>query len=114
MACCHGIPRPESMCKIATRRCLQGGQQLESKGSKTPRRPRDCHRRVIDATAYGVKRSSRRVGGQTGRIQMLQREQRAPAHRRTAARAIAVAALLAMSVGTAHAADDPPYTLARE
>ena len=45
---------------------------------------------------------------------MSPRQQRARVHRHTATVVATAAALLAVAAGAAHAADDPPYMLARE
>src|SRR3954465_3884146 len=47
-------------------------------------------------------------------MQMSPRQQRAPVHRHTAAVVATAVALLAIAAGGAQAADDLPYTLARE
>src|ERR1700752_1254206 len=49
-----------------------------------------------------------------GRSQMSPRQRRPPVHRLTAAVGATATALLALAAGAAHAAEDPPYTLARE
>ncbi len=45
---------------------------------------------------------------------MSPRRKRAPVRRHTAAVVATAAALFAVAAGVARAADDPPYTLARE
>src|SRR3954471_2859629 len=49
-----------------------------------------------------------------GRTQMSPRQQRASVHRHTVVMVATAAALFAIAAGAAGAADDPPYTLARE